>query len=343
MTEAKIDDRDAVADTLLGDQLAHPHQQCRTGGQREYHETNTRCGEGWKQVKTIALLTRGASAEATPLSVEQEGETSRLHNRNGDRQVTGPLGDLSLTNSALVLPLLNTRNDDAKDLHDDRRRDVREDTKGEDRHLRQGTTGEERKEVEHAAALELSTSSNGCDSVEVDPGRRMNCADAVDDDHRQGDALRKIDVELALGALDGDGGAINGDPSRSSMPANATLSFELGMMASSCIAVLALRMRVNMSATGSVIIATSPTRELLVTPGTSPATKDAGPAGFTVVIDDHGCVLIELDVAAVGTAAFFLGAYNHALHYFALFDTSRRDGIFDGGDNDVAYAGVADL
>ncbi|KAG1648321.1 hypothetical protein GQR58_029933 [Nymphon striatum] len=270
MTEAKIDDRDAVADTLLGDQLAHPHQQCRTGGQREYHETNTRCGEGWKQVKTIALLTRGASAEATPLSVEQEGETSRLHNRNGDRQVTGPLGDLSLTNSALVLPLLNTRNDDAKDLHDDRRRDVREDTKGEDRHLRQGTTGEERKEVEHAAALELNKSLGEADSVSN-----------LDDSHQVwhlgehaadlGAIGKCIDVELALGALDGDGGAINGDPSRSSMPANATLSFELGMMASSCIAVLALRMRVNMSATGSVIIATSPTRELLVTPGTSPA------------------------------------------------------------------------
>src|SRR5881227_4013290 len=44
------------------------------------------------------------------------------------------------------------------------------------------------------------------------------------------------------------------------MPARASLSFEDGMRTSSCIATLPLRMRVSMSAIGSVIVIGSPTR-----------------------------------------------------------------------------------
>src|SRR5580692_490250 len=43
-------------------------------------------------------------------------------------------------------------------------------------------------------------------------------------------------------------------PSRWRMTASDSLSFELGILTLSCIAVLALRMRVSMSATGSVIV-----------------------------------------------------------------------------------------
>src|ERR1700684_487798 len=43
-------------------------------------------------------------------------------------------------------------------------------------------------------------------------------------------------------------------PSRSRMPASDCLSLEAGIFTVSCMAVLALRMRVNMSAMGSVIV-----------------------------------------------------------------------------------------
>ena len=180
------DDGDAVTNTLLCDEFTHPHQQCSAGSKRENHETDSGCGKAWKQIETVAGLTRRSRTETVALAVEQEGEACRLHDRNGDREVTGPLGDLSLTNCALVLPLLDARNHDAKNLHNDRGSDVREDAESENRHLRQRATREERQEVEHAATFLLGTSSNCRDSIEVDARRRDERADAVDDDHRQG-------------------------------------------------------------------------------------------------------------------------------------------------------------
>ena len=54
--------------------------------------------------------------------------------------------------------------------------------------------------------------------------------------------------------------------------ASATFCFDAGMRTSSCIAVLALRMRVSMSAMGSVIIVMRSSHQLaFVRPGTSPA------------------------------------------------------------------------
>src|SRR5690348_9796706 len=55
------------------------------------------------------------------------------------------------------------------------------------------------------------------------------------------------------------------------MPASASFSFDDGMMQSSWKAVFALRIRVSMSAIGSVIvIASPPHHDAFVTPGTSP-------------------------------------------------------------------------
>src|SRR5579859_4038164 len=57
------------------------------------------------------------------------------------------------------------------------------------------------------------------------------------------------------------------------MAASASFSFEDGMRTLSCIATLALRIRVSMSAMGSVIVIREllPYQLALVTPGTSPA------------------------------------------------------------------------
>src|SRR5688500_7246667 len=56
------------------------------------------------------------------------------------------------------------------------------------------------------------------------------------------------------------------------MAAMASFSLDEGILTSSCITTLALRMRVSMSAMGSVIvIARAPYQLALVTPGMSPA------------------------------------------------------------------------
>ena len=61
-------------------------------------------------------------------------------------------------------------------------------------------------------------------------------------------------------------------PSRSRMAPRASLSLELGIRTVSCMATLALRILVSMSAIGSVIVMDrrSPYQLAFVTPGTSP-------------------------------------------------------------------------
>ena len=54
------------------------------------------------------------------------------------------------------------------------------------------------------------------------------------------------------------------------MRAISSFSFEFGISARSCSALLALRMRVSMSATGSVSISFSSYQELFVMPGMTP-------------------------------------------------------------------------
>ena len=65
------------------------------------------------------------------------------------------------------------------------------------------------------------------------------------------------------------------------------------------------------------------------------------PRGCMLVVDEHGGVLVEADVAAVGTALLLLGADDDALHDVALLHRGAGDGVLDRGDEDVADRGVA--
>src|SRR5215207_5818507 len=68
--------------------------------------------------------------------------------------------------------------------------------------------------------------------------------------------------------------------------------------------------------------------------------EDTGAAGCEVVLAQHGRVLVEADVAAVGTTLLLLGAHDDALDDVALLHTGAGDGVLDGGDEDVADRGV---
>src|SRR5690606_748688 len=69
--------------------------------------------------------------------------------------------------------------------------------------------------------------------------------------------------------------------------------------------------------------------------------EDAGATGVAVGVDEHGGVLVEADVAAVGTAPLLLGADDDALDDVTLLDRRAGDGVLDGGHEDVADRGVA--
>ena len=83
--------------------------------------------------------------------------------------------------------------------------------------------------------------------------------------------------------------------------------------------------------------------ELLVPQLAAHRAEDAGAPRVHLVVDEHGGVLVEADVAAVGTALLLLHADDDALHDLALLDGRAGDGVLDGGDEDVADAGVAPL
>ena len=115
--------------------------------------------------------------------MQGEHEAGRLHERQSDREVAGPLGDLLLADLPFVLPLLELRDHDPEQLHDDRRRDVRHDPEEEDRHVRDRAPGEQVEEPDDPRVLGLLLQV--LDRVEVDERDRQVGADPVQPDDRQ--------------------------------------------------------------------------------------------------------------------------------------------------------------
>src|SRR5262249_54018737 len=81
--------------------------------------------------------------------------------------------------------------------------------------------------------------------------------------------------------------------------------------------------------------------ELLLAQFATDGTEDAGPTRVVVGLDDHRRVLVELDVAAVGTPALLDGADHDGFDDLAPFDVAAANGVLDGGDDDVTDARVA--
>ena len=64
------------------------------------------------------------------------------------------------------------------------------------------------------------------------------------------------------------------------------------------------------------------------------------PRGLPCDIDQHGRVVIELDVAAVRPAVFLRCPHDDRANNIALFDAGVRLRLLDGGDDDVADAAI---
>src|SRR5207248_6233684 len=71
--------------------------------------------------------------------------------------------------------------------------------------------------------------------------------------------------------------------------------------------------------------------------------EDARPARVSLVVDDHGRVLVEGDVGAVLAVVLLLRAHHHRRHHLALLDAAVGRRLLDRADDDVADAGVAAL
>src|SRR5690606_22470846 len=68
--------------------------------------------------------------------------------------------------------------------------------------------------------------------------------------------------------------------------------------------------------------------------------EDAGATRVALLVDEHGRVVVEADVAAVGAAALLLGPHHHAADDVALLDAGTGGGLLHGGHEDVADRGV---
>src|SRR5580765_213561 len=80
--------------------------------------------------------------------------------------------------------------------------------------------------------------------------------------------------------------------------------------------------------------------ELLVAQLAAHRAEDAGAPGVTVALEDHCGVLVELDVAAIGTATFLRRAHDDRLDDVALLDVAAGDGVLHRGDDRVADTGI---
>src|SRR5664279_802362 len=63
--------------------------------------------------------------------------------------------------------------------------------------------------------------------------------------------------------------------------------------------------------------------------------EDPCPARVALVVDEDGSVLVEADVAAVGSAVFLGGADHHGTDHVALLDGRVRDRLLHAGDDHV--------
>src|SRR5690606_6088363 len=74
---------------------------------------------------------------------------------------------------------------------------------------------------------------------------------------------------------------------------------------------------------------------------TTHGAEDAGAARLTVGLEDDGGVLVEPDVGAIRTTALLHRAHDDGLDDVTLLHVATGDRVLDGGDDDVADAGVA--
>jgi hypothetical protein len=124
--------------------------------------------------------------------VPAESWKDRLGERQRHRQVARVLGDLLLSDLALLLQALQRGHDHRQQLQDDRGRDVGHDPQREQRQPLEAAAREDVEEAEDVRAVEARL--DRLDRVEVDARRRDVGPEPVERQHRQ----RKRDLSPDL-------------------------------------------------------------------------------------------------------------------------------------------------
>ena len=164
------DDRDTVADAVLGDVLAQPHDQ--RGACGEGQDDRSRC--------------QRAVARQEALCAQQRVVREALEQAQDNRQIAGPGCDLLAAFLAAVLDhALKSGDGHGQQLQDNGRVDIRGDRHGEDRRARQAAASEHIQIAEHRTGYRSSLKV-GCQQIGVDERNRDAGAEAEDQQDKQG-------------------------------------------------------------------------------------------------------------------------------------------------------------
>jgi hypothetical protein len=138
----------AVADALVGDQLAQPHDQAGAGGHGQHHDE-----DGHDRVVVEDESRARRVVEQRPGLLREGDERRGLQHGQADGQIARVLRHLRLARLALLLQGLEPRDHHREQLHDDAGRDVGHDPEREDRQLQQRAAAEEVDQAEQPVAV----------------------------------------------------------------------------------------------------------------------------------------------------------------------------------------------
>ena len=174
--DAREDDHgDAVPDATLRHLLAQPHDEGRTGRERDHGH----------QAESPARLEHHAGAAGRLDGLETGGDEEALHERERDRPVARVLRDLAPPDLAFLGELLEVRDHHGEELQDDARADVRHDAEREDREALQRAA---REQVHQAEKVAAGVGEELREGLTVDARRRYVAAQAVDGERAGGEA-----------------------------------------------------------------------------------------------------------------------------------------------------------
>jgi len=173
--------RHAVADTALGDELAEPHDHHGAGhhDDDDGHQPHDRLVVDHVARRTALL---GGRTLQQPAVRGEGNDAGGLQQRQRDREVARVLRHLGLAGLPLLAQLLEARDHHRQQLHDDARGDVGHDADREHRQLQQRAAGEhvdQRVELLLGRRLAVGRLEAVLDDLEVHTRRRQRRTEPV--------------------------------------------------------------------------------------------------------------------------------------------------------------------
>ena len=185
------DQRHAVSDPLIGNLLAEPHHEHRTGNQHDRRTDGEQCAG--TQYESIRLQ--------RTVQIGQIGRSLQQQHDNG--QVAGPLVDFAAAALPFFLQFLEVGNYDSEQLDYDRSRDIGHNSERENRGVAECSSGEDIQQPQQSVAIHLTLKV--VQSSRIDTRNHHKTTEAIykKQRERKEDSLAQLfNLEYILDGLD---------------------------------------------------------------------------------------------------------------------------------------------